>query len=607
MCDANSAPRVGVRGKRPDPGSNGFLSEELEQTCVRNLLACPEERLFFKDLQSRFLLVSDGYLKDIAPGRTLPDVIGKTDFDLFSRAHAEAAFEDEQRMISTGQAIVAKIERETFEDRPDAWVSTTKLPLRDEQGEIIGTWGMSRDVTAQIAAEEALVHQALHDSVTGLANRVALMDRLQQALVALERRSGRVGLMFVDLDDFKDVNDAFGHDAGDRVLVEVGRRLGEVARRVDTVARLGGDEFVVLLSYLHDDADVRMICDRVTNAIRSPMNVDALELQVTGSVGVVVTDDPLIDPGELVRRADVAMYGAKRAGRNRFEVFDADVHVQSASRSGLAVELASAIERSELFVLYQPLFRLEDGSLTGAEALVRWRHPQRGIVPPADFIPLAEERGLIGKIDSFVLNEACRQLAAWGAACEVSEDFVISVNVSGRQLRDRDLVDRVAAALKRHGIAPARLCLEITETALIGELGDANRVLESLSELGVRLALDDFGTGYSTLVHLQQLRADILKIDRSFIARLGKGSRDREIIAAVTAMAHALGMTVVGEGIETDGQLDNLLAMDCDEGQGYVFAPPLAPADIVALHDAAGGATGAATARERHASGTPKP
>ena len=209
------------------------------------------------------------------------------------------------------------------------------------------------------------------------------------------------------------------------------------------------------------------------------------------------------------------------------------------------------------------------------------------MIAPAEFIPLAEERGLISQIDSLVLDEACRQLAAWGVDGDVSDDFTISVNVSGRQLRDRQLVDRVAAALERHKIAPARLCLEITETALIGELGDANRVLESLSRLGVRLALDDFGTGYSTLAHLQQLRADILKIDRSFVAQLGRGERDREIIVAVTAMAHALGMTVVGEGIETDKQLDSLVAMECDVGQGYVFAPPVTPAEIADLYRAA--------------------
>jgi diguanylate cyclase (GGDEF)-like protein len=575
---------------RSDLASSVSSREAIERLCIRNLLASPEERVFFKDTASRFLFVSAGFLAALAHGRSLVEVIGKTDFDIFSRPHAVAAFEDEQRVIATGQPIVAKVERETFPDRPDVWVSTTKLPLRDEHGEIIGTWGISRDVTAQRAAEHALAHQALHDPVTGLANRVALMDRLAQALVALERRSGRVGLLFVDLDDFKDVNDSLGHDAGDRVLVEVGQRLTDVARRVDTVARLGGDEFVVLCAHLNDDEDVRLIGDRVVRAIRAPIMIDGRELCVTGSLGVVVTVDPHVDPGELLRRADVALYGAKRAGRNRFEVFDAEIHLAAESTVGLALELAHAIERSELFVLYQPLFRLDNGALSGAEALVRWRHPTRGVVLPGEFIPLAEQRGMIEQIDSFVLDEACRQLAAWTRDGDQWEDFMISVNVSGRQLRDRGLVDRVSAALERHQITPSQLCLEITETALIGELGDANQVLASLSDLGVRLALDDFGTGYSTHAHLQQLRTDILKIDRTFIAQIGGGSRDREIIAAVTAMAHALGMTVIGEGIETDGQLDNLVALDCDEGQGYVLARPMPPADVAALR-----ATGRAT------------
>jgi diguanylate cyclase (GGDEF)-like protein/PAS domain S-box-containing protein len=578
-----------VDEQTPDSGLDFSSREEIERVCMHNLLANTEERIFFKDRESRFVLVSAGFLTALADGRALEEVIGKTDFDLFSTPHAMAAFRDEQRLIETGEPVVSKIERETFADRPDGWVSTTKMPLRNDRGEIIGTWGIARDVTAQIEAEEALIHQALHDSVTGLANRVALMDRLAQALVALERRPGRVGLLFVDLDEFKDINDAFGHDAGDSVLAEVGRRLSAVARRSDTVARIGGDEFVLLLSYLHDDADIHMICERIANAMRAPLTLDGRELQVTGSVGVVTTDDPALDPSELVRRADVAMYGAKRAGRNRFEVFESGDFSESTARAELALELAGAGERDELFVLYQPLFRLEDGTLSGAEALVRWRHPQRGVLAPADFIPLAEERGLIARIDAFVLGESCRQLAAWTAAGEVGEDFVISVNISGRQLRDRGLVERVAKALEAHGIEPSRLCLEITESALIAELKDANGVLESLADLGVHIALDDFGTGYSTLAHLHRLRADILKIDRSFVARIGLGARERDIIAGVTAMAHALGMTVVGEGIETDHELDTLAAMECDTGQGFAFAPPMEPAQVVALHGAASG------------------
>jgi diguanylate cyclase (GGDEF)-like protein/PAS domain S-box-containing protein len=562
---------------------------------MRNLLAEPNERFFFKDRESRFLLVSAGFLAALARGLPLEKVIGKTDFDIFSTPHALAALEDEQRVIATGRAMVAKVERETFHDRVDVWVSTTKLPLLDEHKKIIGTWGISRDITAQIEAEHALVHQALRDSVTGLANRVALMDRLAQALVHLERRSGRVGLLFIDLDGFKDVNDSLGHDGGDRVLLEVGRRLTDVARRGDTVARLGGDEFVLLCAHPSDDDDLRLIADRVARAIRAPLTTDGRDLVVTGSLGVVVTDDPHVDPGELLRRADIAMYAAKRAGRNRFRVFDAEVDLGVESTAGLAAELVRAIERSELFVLYQPLFRLDDGSLSGAEALVRWRHPQRGVVLPAEFIPLAEERGLIERIDSFALDEACRQLAAWGSEDDPWDDFMISVNISGRNLIDPGLADRVSAVLERHGIMPSRLCLEITETALIAELGDANQVVESLAALGVHLALDDFGTGYSTLAHLQQLRTDILKVDRSFVAEIGGRSRDREIIAAVIAMAHALGMTVVGEGIETAGQLDKLAALDCDEGQGYMLAPPLTPDDVAALRS---------TARATHARAT---
>ena len=584
---------------RSDLAWDSSSREEIERLCMRNLLANPEERVFFKDRDSRLLLVSVGFLASLAHGRSLDEVIGKTDFDIFSRPHAAAAFEDEQRVIETGQPMLAKLERETYHDRPDVWVSTIKLPLLDADGNIIGTWGISRDVTAQVAAEEALAHQALHDPLTGLANRVALMDHLGQALVALERQSGSVGLLFVDLDGFKEVNDSLGHDAGDCVLSEVGRRLTSIARRTDTVARLGGDEFVLLCAHLNDADDVRLISDRVVRAIRAPMTIAGAEPIVTGSVGVVLTADPNVAAGELLRQADVALYDAKRAGRNCFKMFDAEVHLGGESTASLAAELAVALERSELFVLYQPLFRLEDGALVGAEALVRWRHPQRGVLLPGEFIAHAERRGLIAKIDSFVLNEACRQLAEWGTDDDPWDDFMISVNVSGQQLRDRGLVERVAGALERHRITPSRLCLEITETALIGELGAANQVLESLSDLGVRLALDDFGTGYSTLAHLQQLHTDTLKIDLSFIAQIEGGSREREIVAAVIAMAHALGMTVVGEGIETHGQRDGLIALDCDEGQGYVFAPAVPAADLANLRATARDAQTQPTAAAR--------
>jgi diguanylate cyclase (GGDEF)-like protein/PAS domain S-box-containing protein len=464
---------------------------ELERMCTRNLLAASQERVFFKDLESRFILVSAGFLLDQAQGCSLDEVTGKSDFDLFSDEHATAAFEDEQRIIRTGEPMVAKIERETFRDRPDAWVSTTKLPLRDDGGRIVGTFGISRDVTAQVLAEQALAHQALHDGLTGLANRLALMDRLSQAVVSLDRTHGRVGLFFVDLDNFKTINDSYGHDGGDRVLVEVGRRLSRISRRGDTVARFGGDEFVLLRGALRDDDDARLIASRAVRAIGERFVHEGQDLTVTGSIGVVVTADPLADPGMLLRQADTALYEAKGAGRDCFRLFDADLRARAMADHNFDAAVSKAIDNNELFLLYQPLFSLEDQALRGAEALVRWRHPERGVILPAEFIPLAEARGLIGAIDTFVLDEACRQLAQWTGEGQYPEGFTLSVNVSGQQLSDPTLVERVASAIKRHGIVPSQLCIEVTETALVGELGEAATTLAAISKLGVIHALDD--------------------------------------------------------------------------------------------------------------------
>ncbi len=574
------AGRAAVKAKLHPEGSQESESlRELQLTCMRSLLATTEERVYFKDRLSRFLLVSAGWIATVTPGRTAEEIIGKTDFDFFGEEHATAAFEDEQRIIRTGEPVVGKLEQETFSDGTSPWVSTTKMPLRNESGQIIGTFGISRDVTAQVKAENALAYQVLHDPVTGLANRAALMDRLSQALVALERQPGRLAVLYVDLDHFKQINDSFGHEAGDQVLAEVGRRLSLLSRHVDTVARLGGDEFVVVCGALRDDDDVGLIADRIVRAMHAPHVEDGHDLSVTCSVGVVVTSDPLSEPEQLIRDADGVMYEAKEAGRDRYRAFDSSQRASTLA-SRLQDELRRAIEDSELFLLYQPLFSLEDRSLVGVEALVRWRHPERGVVPPDDFIPFAEQHGLIGRIDSFVLDEACRQLAEWTSRDGWPGAFTMAVNVSGAELSDPEFAGRVAEVIDRHGIEPSLLCLEITETALVG---DVQETLSALPKLGVRLALDDFGTGYSTLSHLQRLKVDILKIDRSFVAQIGRSPHDRDIVAAVMAMSHTLGTTVVGEGIETSNQLDALAGLDCDQGQGFLFARPLSPEAVAAL------------------------
>jgi diguanylate cyclase (GGDEF)-like protein/PAS domain S-box-containing protein len=332
------------------PQNQGELSPQsslagydVERLCLRNLIACTEERVYFKDRESRFVLVSAGFVNALGNGGALSSLVGKSDFDLFSAPHATEALEDEQRIIRTGEPIVGKIERETFEDRGDSWVATTKLPLRDDRGEIVGTFGISRDVTAQVEAQHALARQALEDPVTGVANRIALMDRLSRALASLERTPGQVAVLFVDLDDFKTVNDRLGHDAGDQVLTTVARRLVRVARRTDTVARFGGDEFVLLLTELRSAKDVRVICDRVLHALRQPLKVGH-GTKITGSAGAAVSRDPDANPAELVQKADLAMYSAKRAGRDRFKLYSSAMHALSATTRDIRSPSSPTVE-----------------------------------------------------------------------------------------------------------------------------------------------------------------------------------------------------------------------------------------------------------------------
>jgi diguanylate cyclase (GGDEF)-like protein/PAS domain S-box-containing protein len=565
---------------------------QLARTCFRNLLANPEERIFFKDLDSRFLAVSAGFLADQAHGRALGDVVGKTDFDFFSQDHAAAAFEDEQRIIHTGEPVLVKLERETFRDRPDAWVSTTKLPLRDGEGRIIGTWGISRDVTAQVKAERALARQTMHDPLTGLPNRLAFMDRLSQALASLERSRRRAALLSVDLDDFKGINASYGHDAGDRVLVEAARRLSGACRAGDTVACFGGDGFAVLCPGLAEDEDAGFLAVRALKSLGERFVDAGKDLTVSASIGAVVTADPAADPEELLRKAEVALYEAKAAGRDGFRVFDGELQSRRLANHDFDRALHKAVDDRELFVLYQPVFSLRDGSFRGAEALVRWRRQDGAVVQPSEFIALAEGRRLIGLVDDFVLDEACRQLAEWSAQGCCPGGFTVAVNISGRELSDPALVDRVAGAAARHGISPCRICVEVTETALVGGLGSAAATLASLSSIGARLALDDFGTGYSTLAHLQHLAVDVLKIDKSFVDQLGRSERDHRIIAATVAMAHALGMSVIAEGIETEAQLKLLSEAGCDLGQGFLVARPLPPGELFRPAERAGAMAG---------------
>jgi diguanylate cyclase (GGDEF)-like protein len=418
--------------------------------------------------------------------------------------------------------------------------------------------------------------QTLTDPLTGLGNRQLLLER---TTAALERRGDRhVALLFLDLDRFKLVNDSLGHEAGDRLLVAIAERLRHCVRPADTVVRFGGDEFAVLCEDLQDPREVDGLVARLTAAVAEPVVVDGAELFPVGSIGVALANGHDDSAARLLREADAAMYRAKEAGGGAAR-FDEEMRRGALRRLALEAELQRALRDGELETYYQPVHRLDAGrALVAVEALVRWNHPDRGLLAPAEFIPVAEETGLIRRVGAVVLEQACAQLARWTAAGGPAATLELAVNVSPRQLSDPDIIDLVQRTLTAHGIAPARLCLEITESALVGPEVDAR--VRALKELGVRIAVDDFGTGWSSLANLGRLPVDVLKIDRSFVGQMDSDPQARRIVVAVLGLARSMGLATVAEGVERPAQSRALAELGCELAQGFGFCRPVSAADI---------------------------
>jgi diguanylate cyclase (GGDEF)-like protein/PAS domain S-box-containing protein len=442
-----------------------------------------------------------------------------------------------------------------------------------------------RDVTARRASERALARHALHDALTGLPNRTLLLDRMHQALDRRASSREQLAVMFIDLDGFKAVNDSLGHAAGDELLVEMAHRLAAVVAPGDTVARLAGDEFVVLAVVGPGGAALAGLRSRVLRAVTTTVRMPTGGLRVTASIGMVVADGGH-GPDDLLADADAAMYLAKELGGARCEVFDPAVHRREGGRLTTEGALRRAIEYDELRLAYQPAFDVHTRSIVGVEALVRWRHPHRGIIDPMEFVPFAEETGLIVPLGAWVLDEACATAARWA---QQPGERRVWVNIAAPQLADADLPGTVKRALERAGLSPDRLGVELTETALLCESEPAVVALEALHVLGVAVALDDFGTGYSSLSYLHQFPVDVVKIDRSFVAGVGRDERTATLVGGVVAMAHALGMVVVAEGVESADELATLRTLGCDVAQGNFLTPPVpldALGDVLAAGDA---------------------
>ncbi len=440
-----------------------------------------------------------------------------------------------------------------------------------------------RDITERKSFEARIAHQAFHDALTGLPNRVLFMDRLHSALARSQRHSKLVGVLFVDLDNFKVINDSLGHEAGDTLLKAIAERLQTCVRPGDTVARLGGDEFTLLLEDLSSDQDATQIAERIFQQLKLPIALSGHEVFAGASVGIAVTPEGANDADGLMRDADTAMYQAKTSGKSSYVVFERSMNDRVMERLELENGLRRALEQGEFRLLYQPILDMETGAINGAEALVRWEHPKLGLVSPAKFIPLAEETGLIVPIGAWVLKEACRQARVWQETQENSRHFVMSVNLSGRQLQNPDLVATVAGILEETGLEPCRLKLEITESVMMEDVDATIDKLQQLKALGVLLAVDDFGTGYSSLSYLRRLPVDTVKIDRSFVSTLGAETQPAAIVNTIIMLCRALNLSVTGEGIENSDQVAQLQSLGCDLGQGYHFSKPIAVADFEAL------------------------
>ena len=435
---------------------------------------------------------------------------------------------------------------------------------------------LQEEVAERQQAEERVMHLANHDALTGLPNRRLLIDRLGQALALAHRERQHVAILFMDLDRFKTINDSLGHMVGDALLQTVAQRLSEILREGDTVSRLGGDEFVVVLPNLDRPKDAERVALKLVEALARPFEPGGHELRVSASIGISLFPEDGTDTESLLRNADSAMYHAKDMGRNNYQFFLEQMNVTAAERLRLENDLHRALERREFELHYQPRIAVASGAVCGIEALIRWRHPERGLVLPEHFIPVAEDTGLIVPIGEWVINQACRQGTVWGAAG--LPPIPVAVNLSPRQFRQTDLVDTVARALEQHGWPCKLLELEITEGVLMQQTPDTLKTLEALHRLGVGLAIDDFGTGYSSLSYLKRFPVDFLKIDQSFVRDIAVDPDDASIVTAIIGLAHSLGLKVVAEGVENAGQLDFIRNAGCDEAQGHHISHPM-PAD----------------------------
>jgi diguanylate cyclase (GGDEF)-like protein/PAS domain S-box-containing protein len=565
----------------------GQRAEELRRKAVKELRQSEQHRRALIDDSTLGVVVYDRKLVvnecNEAATRILGIAVGAV---LGSGASFDDGLAGAARQALQGTASAYEGTYLDSSGQREIWIASRALPLVARNGRISGAMLVVSDVTEHKHAEELIERLAFGDALTGLPNRTLLHDRLRQALAGAARSKRNVAVAVIDLDRFKELNDTIGHSGADTLLQQMATRLGSLVRSADTLARIGGDEFALLLWEVASPRDATVVVEKICAAVREPWEVAGKTIQVTASVGLALYPADAADAHALLENAHSAMRRAKALGRDTYQFYDLTFALQTAERRSLERELRLALTDDQLRVYYQPQVDLADGRIVGVEALVRWQHPQRGLVPPDEFIGLAEETGLIEGLDLFVLGSAASQVAAWQALA--GRPLRLAVNVSAKRLQGPALVSSIVATLKQSGLDAAQLEVELTETAIMADIPVALSVLSALRELGLTVALDDFGTGFSSLAHLQQLPITTVKIDRSFVSAVGEDANAATIVSAIAALGRDLGLRIVAEGVETAAQLDFVRRVGCHEAQGYLLAKPLPAHECEALLTASG-------------------
>ncbi|NOR87021.1 MAG: EAL domain-containing protein [Bacteroidales bacterium] len=560
--------------------------QQIQYNLLRSVLDATPDLIFYKDYKDKdgkYIGSNEAFNQFV--GRSPDNIIGKNDLQLlgddigsFSRSKDREVFEARETRINE--------EWVSYPDGRKVLLSTLRTPFYDSDNNIIGVLGVSRDMTVQKNIEEklrekerSLRHLAHHDPLTELPNRLLMIDRLQQSIQRAARSNHFIAILFIDLDHFKEINDSLGHTAGDKLLRAVAERLKKTSRREDTVARLGGDEFTIIFE-LSDDLDAAgKLAGKIFNAFNTPFMINNQELNVTTSIGISLYPKDGSDTESLLKNADAAMYHAKSEGRNAFRFYSAEMTERARMKLLLEADLRRALIEHQFELFFQPQIEINTGQITAVEALIRWRHPEKGLLSPDSFIETAEETGLITEIDNWVFHYSCNLLSKWQTSSGPS--LTIAINVSGRELSNSKYAENIISTISESGCNSDKIELEITESFLVQHPEKAKEMLEQIRSQGIRIAIDDFGTGYSSLSYLKQFPISKLKIDRSFVRDIPTDSNDRAICSAIIVLGKALGLTVIAEGVENSQQVEFLKSHDCDQAQGYLYAKPMAEKELL--------------------------